>query len=81
MLEVARKVTQISDTDEAVKAFQNLLSNHSVSFYNEAPLPENETTGDAFTKCTSEETAKINCPNRWKALMKWFESIEMVRFC
>jgi len=75
--EIARNVTGIPDTEKAVKEFQKRLTNHSLSYFHDQPLPENETKGDAFSLCKNEESAKIHCPNRWKAMMKWFSFAQM----
>jgi len=79
-LEIARNITKISNTSQAITAFQSILANHSLSYFHDEPLPENETRGVAFVRCKNEETAKIHCPNRWKAMMKWFSFAQMVRF-
>lgn len=56
-----------------------MLLDRKTNYFNDEPLPENETKGEAFIKCNNEGGAKKFCPNRWKAMMKWFEFAQMVR--
>ena len=62
----------------AVEKFQARLLNLSLSYYHDEPIPDNETKGDAFIKCSDEEKAKKYCPKRWEAMMKWFDFSRMV---
>ena len=76
--EIARNISGLANTTQAIKAFHKILTNHSLSYFHDEPLPINETRGDAFQLCKNEETAKVNCPKRWKAMMKWFSFAQMV---
>ena len=78
--EIARSVTKISNTTEAVAAFQKILKNRTLSYFNDKEIPENQTTGDAPKKCKSIETAKKYCPDRWAAMEKWFAMSRRVKY-
>eukprot|EP00794_Sanderia_malayensis_P009553 gene9553-10540_t len=79
VIEIAKNVTQIfSNETMAVESFQKILTNISVSFFNNKELPKNESSGDAFKLCKTIEGAKKYCPNRWRAMEKWFEFSRMV---
>lgn len=78
MIEIAKNVTNLANETAAVDAFKLILTNLSISYFHDTPLPENETKGEAFTKCTDEESAMKYCPTRWKAMMKWFSFAQMV---
>lgn len=77
VIEIATKETNEINSTLAVEKFKILLKNLSLSFFHDEPLPENETRGDAFRNCATAATAEINCPTRWKAMMKWFEFAQM----
>lgn len=77
VIEIAKNVTNLANETAAVDAFKLILTNLSISYFHDTPLPENETKGEAFTKCTDEESAKKYCPTRWKAMMKWFSFAQM----
>lgn len=73
-VEIAKKVTGKQDEGQAVDDFKRLLEDQSM-FFNDEKIPENESNKDAFAKCTSMEQAKIYCPNRYKAMLTWFEYV------
>ncbi|XP_031564576.1 uncharacterized protein LOC116299978 [Actinia tenebrosa] len=70
---VAKQVTGINDTKMAVSQFRAKLKSQSM-YFNDAPLPKNESGPDAYVKCSSVEGAKKHCPVRWRTLQKWFKS-------
>ena len=78
MIHLAKTYTNISNWTTAVHEFQNVLNNLSVVSFHSTPLPVNESNEYAYTRCTSDESAKKYCPRRWEAMMKWFQFAEMV---
>lgn len=70
---VAKQVTGVNDTNMAVAQFRAKLKSQSM-YFNDAPLPKNESGPDAYVKCSSVEGAKKHCPVRWRTLQKWFRS-------
>lgn len=79
MVEIAKNMTHLNEEKVAVKAFQNILNNFSISYFHDESLPENETNKEAQMRCSSDETAKRYCPKRWAAMMKWFKFAQMVK--
>ena len=78
MVDIAKKITNITEEDKAVKVFQGVLRDLKSSYFNTEPLPVNQSSGDAFMKCVSDESAQKYCPKRWEAMMKWFRFAESV---
>ena len=78
MVDIAKRVTKINDEEEAIKVFRKRLTDRKHSYFNEEEIPKNETSGEAYTKCISDDTAKKYCPKRWEAMMKWFRFAQMV---
>ena len=73
--EIAKDYFNESDEGVAVAKFKTMLNNQSM-FFNDEELPLNETEGPAFTDCLDEESAKINCPQRYKGMLKWIARAE-----
>jgi len=73
-VEIAKKITGKQDEGEAVEDFKKRLEDQSM-FFNEEKIPENESNKEAFSKCTSMETAEIYCPNRYKGMLTWFDYV------
>ena len=73
-VEIAKKITGERDEGKAVEDFKKRLEDQSM-FFNDEKIPENESNKDAFSKCTSMETAKIYCPKRYKAMLTWFDYV------
>ena len=73
VIEIARNVTGESDNKTAIREFKKLL-NSSGQFFNEEPFPANESDAAAFKNCLDIDSAKLNCPKRWEALMKWINN-------
>ncbi|KAK3737262.1 hypothetical protein QZH41_019871 [Actinostola sp. cb2023] len=72
-VQVAREVTKIyNDNVTAVQEFRKLL-NSSKMYFNEDPIPANESDENAFRKCSNLKGAEKYCPRRWEALQKWFK--------
>jgi len=42
-------------------------------FFNAQPFPANESGEDAFFLCVSEQTSRLFCPTRWRAMQKWIK--------
>jgi uncharacterized protein (DUF885 family) len=63
-------VTGESDNETAIREFKKLL-NTSEQYFNDEPFPANESNVAAFRDCSDVESAKLNCPKRWAAMMKW----------
>ena len=74
---IARKEMGTNDTKLAVEKFREKL-NSSASFFNDQPIPLNESDKNAHKKCSSPADAERYCPVRWKALMLWFKESRRV---
>ncbi|KAK3727918.1 hypothetical protein QZH41_016368 [Actinostola sp. cb2023] len=70
---IAKEVTGLTDTDAAIKKFRVNLKSQSM-FFNEAPLPKNESGPEAYRKCSTVVGAIKHCPLRWKAMQQWFKT-------
>lgn len=77
VLEIAKEVTGINDEVEAVRVFRQKL-NSSESFFNDAPIPKNESGKEAHRKCSNLKGAERYCPKRWAALQLWFREARRV---
>ena len=73
MIEIARNMTGESDNKTAISEFKKLL-NSSKQFFNEEPFPANESDAAAFKNCSDADSAELNCPKRWAAMMKWLNN-------
>lgn len=69
---IAREITGLNDSDQAVAEFKKKLSK---MFFNEKPIPDNETNEDAAMKCLDMASAKIHCPQRYASMLKWFDYV------
>lgn len=69
-IEIARNITGESDNETAIREFKKLL-NSSEEYFNDGPFPANESDAAAFKNCSDIESAKLNCPTRWAAMLKW----------
>ncbi|XP_068740559.1 uncharacterized protein [Montipora capricornis] len=74
---IAKKITGKQNDSEAVEDFKKRLEDQSM-FFNEEKIPENESNKEAFSKCTSMETAKKYCPMRHKAMLTWFDTVNAI---
>eukprot|EP00112_Aurelia_sp_Birch-Aquarium-sp1_P011295 Seg2375.5 transcript_id=Seg2375.5/GoldUCD/mRNA.D3Y31 product="hypothetical protein" protein_id=Seg2375.5/GoldUCD/D3Y31 len=72
MKKLAKEIANVSDTKSAIKKFKEIATSPQ-EYFNDGPFPKNETGAEAQRKCSSERTARLNCPERWKALQKWFK--------
>ena len=70
VVDVAKLVTGMNDSDTAVAMFRKKL-NSSESYFNPEPIPKNESDKEAHKKCSDIEGAKKYCPKRWAALELW----------
>lgn len=75
--EIARKITGKENNSAAVEEFKRRLEDQSM-FFNDVKIPENESNKDAFSKCTSMESAKLHCPTRYKAMLTWFDTVNTI---
>lgn len=73
-VEIAKKITGKENDSAAVEEFKRSLEDQSM-FFNDMKIPENESNKDAFSKCTSMESAKFHCPIRYKAMLTWFDTV------
>ena len=72
-------MTKIFDNnDTAVEEFRKLL-NSTESYFNDQPIPLNESNAEAHRKCSDLKGAKKHCPTRWEAMMKWFKEARTVK--
>jgi len=44
-------------------------------FFNDEPIPANESNKEAFQKCVDMASAKKHCPKRYASMLKWFEYV------
>ena len=72
-------MTGQNDSDEAVRLFRQKL-NSSESFFNDAPIPQNESNKEAHRKCSDLKGAEKHCPKRWAAMQLWFKEARRVSF-
>ena len=79
MVEIAKEVTGLNDSDEAVRFFRQKL-NSTESFFNDASIPKNESNKEAHKKCSSLQGAEKHCPTRWAAMQLWFKEARRVSF-
>lgn len=80
VVDVAKLVTGINDTNSAISEFREILTS-SDSYFNADPFPQNESDKEAHKKCSDIEGAKKHCPTRWAALELWMaESRKVFRF-
>ena len=73
-VQIAMNYTRESNSTRAVEKFKSELAAQKM-FFNDMKIPENESNKEAFSKCTSLETAKVHCPMRYKAMMAWFKEV------
>ena len=77
VLEIAKEMTGTNDSAEAVRLFRQKL-NSTESFFNDAPIPKNESDKDAHKKCSNLKDAEKYCPKRWAAMQLWFKEARKV---
>ncbi|KAK3699407.1 hypothetical protein QZH41_018565 [Actinostola sp. cb2023] len=71
-IEVAKNITGIHNTDEAVREFTKYI-NRPEMFLNEKPFPANESDQRAHDICSNVQAAKKFCPVRYATMQKWFK--------
>ena len=76
-LAVARNVTKKENNSDAVQIFKT-ITNSSKQYYNDGEIPKNESDKSAHSKCSTLEGAEQNCPQRMKAIKKWFAETRQV---
>ena len=74
---LAKLYTTEKDNSTAVRKFKEVLKSRDM-FFNAQPFPANESGEAAFFLCTAEQTSRLFCPARWKAMQKWIESTSQV---
>ncbi|KAK3717884.1 hypothetical protein QZH41_014888, partial [Actinostola sp. cb2023] len=77
VVEIARQITKSTDNVTAVMEFRKLL-NSSKSYFNEHPIPQNESNENAHRKCSDIKGAEKHCPKRWEAIQLWFKEARKV---
>ena len=77
MIEIAKEVTGINNPTEAIRVFRRKL-NSTESFFNDAPIPKNESGKEAHKKCSNLKGAEKYCPKRWAAMQLWFKEARTV---
>lgn len=77
VIEIAKEVTGINSATEAIRVFRRKL-NSTESFFNDAPIPRNESGKEAHKKCSNLKGAKKYCPKRWAAMQLWFKEARTV---
>ena len=74
---LAKLYTKEKDNRTAVRKFREVLESRDM-FFNAEPFPTNESGEAAFFMCTTEQTSRLFCPSRWKAMQKWIKSTSEV---
>lgn len=77
VVEIAKEMTGTNDSDLAVKLFRERL-NSTESFFNDAPIPANESNKEAHKRCSDLTGAEKYCPKRWAAMQLWFKEARRV---
>ena len=77
VLEIAKDMTGTNYSAEAVALFRKML-NSTESFFNDAPIPKNESNKEAHKKCSNLKGAERYCPKRWAAMQLWFKEARKV---
>lgn len=77
VVEIAKQMTGTNDSDLAVKLFRERL-NSTESFFNDAPIPANESNKEAHKRCSDLTGAENYCPKRWAAMQLWFKEARRV---
>ena len=75
---LVRDYTGESDDTKARDSFIREIQADD-KYFNERSFPSNESDGNAFIKCTDAESAKLYCPQRWKAMQAWIKNINEVK--
>ena len=78
VLEIARTEMKQSNNDTAKDLFIQRLDEPDMYFTGGDAIPKNESNEAAYTKCVSEETARMFCPTRWAAMQRWFNEARRV---
>lgn len=74
IVKIAKARTNETNESKAIEKFRSQLESDAF-FYtieNETKYPE------PYMKCYDTETAKQNCPQRWKTMTRWRQSAEEV---
>ena len=77
---IAKEVTKEDNETLAIEKFKARLKDLKLSYFHDKPFPKNESNKDAHAKCTNMEKAAIHCPNRYKAMMRWFDFAKLVSY-
>ena len=79
-MKVVRDYTGISND---VKARDSFISEIQAAnkYFNEKPFPSNEFDENAFIKCADADSAKLYCPERWKAMQAWIKNTDKASKC
>ena len=74
IVKIAKARTNEKNDSKAIEKFRSQLESDEF-FYaveNETKYPE------SYMKCYDTETAKLHCPQRWKAMNRWRQSAQAV---
>ncbi|XP_020631909.1 uncharacterized protein LOC110068834 [Orbicella faveolata] len=77
VVQIAKEVMGTNDSDLAVSLFRQKL-NSTDSFFNDAPIPKNESNKEAHKRCSNLTGAEKYCPKRWAAMQLWFREARRV---
>ena len=77
VVEIAKEVMGTNDSDLAVSLFRQKI-NSTDSFFNDAPIPKNESNKEAHKRCSNLTGAEKYCPKRWAAMQLWFREARRV---
>ena len=77
VVQIAKEVMGTNDSNLAVSLFRQKL-NSTDSFFNDAPIPKNESNKEAHKRCSNLTGAEKYCPKRWAAMQLWFREARRV---
>ncbi len=75
-LAIAKHFTKESDDKVAARRFKAEFIDSPNSYFNNTPVPSNESSADAHEKCQSMASAKMYCPVRYQAMLNWFDYVQ-----
>ena len=75
-IEITKELTGKNETT-AVAEFKIDLDDPK-HFFNSTVIPENENDEEGGRRCKDMESAKMNCPVRYKAMQDWFAEVRVI---
>ena len=76
-MSIAKQYTGEANESDAIRKFRKVLTSREM-FHNKEKFPANESGDIAFLKCTSPDSARRFCPQRFKAMKGWIDATKKV---